>query len=190
MTDNGLRAPIEAILMIASEPVAASDLADVLDVSVDAVEEQLRALAAEYLGDGTEGRVRVISPRVVIHVDIDAAVTTRPRDRQRSERVVLLKLDRATPVELEEREETRDDDRARRRVLDEVVKGHTPRIGQHRQGCASRAAFCEPLARASVADNPRRPCSFGGRCPVIDEPDGSGRPSARSGCARARAAPV
>ena len=53
MTDNGLRAPIEAILMIASEPVAASDLADVLDVSVDAVEEQLRALAAEYLGDGT-----------------------------------------------------------------------------------------------------------------------------------------
>ena len=53
MTDNDLRAPIEAILMIASEPVAASDLADVLDVSVDAVEEQLRALAAEYLGDGT-----------------------------------------------------------------------------------------------------------------------------------------
>ena len=53
MTDNGLRAPIEAILMIASESVAASDLADVLDVSVDAVEEQLRALAAEYLGDGT-----------------------------------------------------------------------------------------------------------------------------------------
>lgn len=53
MTDNDLRAPIEAILMIASEPVAASDLADVLDVSVDAVEEQLRALAAEYLGDDT-----------------------------------------------------------------------------------------------------------------------------------------
>ena len=53
MTDNDLRAPIEAILMIASEPVAASDLADVLDASIDAVEEQLRALGAEYLGDDT-----------------------------------------------------------------------------------------------------------------------------------------
>ena len=33
MSENTLRGAIEAILMVASEPVAASDLADVLGVS-------------------------------------------------------------------------------------------------------------------------------------------------------------
>ena len=47
MSENTLRGPIEAILMVASEPVAASELADVLGVSVEDVEAQLRALAAE-----------------------------------------------------------------------------------------------------------------------------------------------
>ena len=65
MSENTLCGPIEAILMVASEPVAASDLADVLGVSVEDVEAQLRGLAAEYLGDGrdcprtTRGRGRL-----------------------------------------------------------------------------------------------------------------------------------
>mgnify|MGYP000854892843 CR=1 FL=1 len=54
MSENTLRGPIEAILMVASEPVAASELADVLGVSVEDVEAQLRALAAEYLGEGQD----------------------------------------------------------------------------------------------------------------------------------------
>ena len=54
MSENTLRGPIEAILMVASEPVAASDLADVLGASVEDVEAQLRALAAEYLGEGQD----------------------------------------------------------------------------------------------------------------------------------------
>ena len=51
MSENTLRGPIEAILMVASEPVAASDLADVLGVRVEEIEAQLRGLAAEYLGE-------------------------------------------------------------------------------------------------------------------------------------------
>ena len=51
MSENTLRGPIEAILMVASEPVAASDLADVLGVRVEDIEAQLRGLAAEYLGE-------------------------------------------------------------------------------------------------------------------------------------------
>ena len=54
MSENTLRGPIEAILMVASEPVAASDLADVLGVSVEDIEAQLRGLAAEYLGGGQD----------------------------------------------------------------------------------------------------------------------------------------
>ena len=54
MSENTLRGPIEAILMVASEPVAASDLADVLGASVEDVEAQLCALAAEYLGEGQD----------------------------------------------------------------------------------------------------------------------------------------
>ena len=52
MSENTLRGPIEAILMVASEPVAARDLADVLEESVEAIEAELRALASEYLGEG------------------------------------------------------------------------------------------------------------------------------------------
>ena len=40
--------------MVASEPVAASDLAGVLGASVEDVEAQLRGLAAEYLGEGQD----------------------------------------------------------------------------------------------------------------------------------------
>ena len=52
MSENTLRGPIEAILMVASEPVAARDLADVLEESVEDIEAELRALASEYLGEG------------------------------------------------------------------------------------------------------------------------------------------
>lgn len=56
MSENTLRGAIEAILMVASEPVAASDLADVLGVSTADIEQHLRALAAEYLGEGRNAR--------------------------------------------------------------------------------------------------------------------------------------
>ena len=54
MSESTLRGAIEAILMVASEPVAASDLAEVLGVSTADIEQHLRALAAEYLGEGQE----------------------------------------------------------------------------------------------------------------------------------------
>ena len=54
MSESTLRGAIEAILMVASEPVAASDLAEVLGVSSADIEQHLRALAAEYLGEGQE----------------------------------------------------------------------------------------------------------------------------------------
>ena len=54
MSENTLRGAIEAILMVASEPVAASDLAEVLGVSTADIEQRMRALAAEYLGEGRE----------------------------------------------------------------------------------------------------------------------------------------
>lgn len=51
MSEHMLRGSIEAILMVASEPVDASELADVLGVSADDIEAELRALASEYLGE-------------------------------------------------------------------------------------------------------------------------------------------
>ena len=51
MTDHGLRAPLEAILMVASEPVSARELAHALEVDAGAVEESLADLAAEYRGE-------------------------------------------------------------------------------------------------------------------------------------------
>ena len=52
MSEHMLRGPIEAILMVASEPVDAFELADVLGVSADDIDAELRALASEYLGEG------------------------------------------------------------------------------------------------------------------------------------------
>ena len=52
MSEYDLRAPIEAILMVTSEPVTPEDLAVALGTEVADVEATLRALAREYLGDG------------------------------------------------------------------------------------------------------------------------------------------
>ena len=57
MTDEQLRGPIEAILMVASEPVSVNELAGALEADPLDVEETLRSLASEYLGQG-EGPVR------------------------------------------------------------------------------------------------------------------------------------
>ncbi len=46
-----LLAPLEAILMVASEPIPAADLADALDVDEHVVAGSLAALAAEYRGE-------------------------------------------------------------------------------------------------------------------------------------------
>ena len=54
MSEHILRGPIEAILMVASEPIDASELADVLGVSADDIDVELRALASEYLGEGQD----------------------------------------------------------------------------------------------------------------------------------------
>ncbi len=54
MSEHTVRGAIEAILMVASEPVGTSELADVLGVSSEEVDAELRALAAEYLGEGQE----------------------------------------------------------------------------------------------------------------------------------------
>ena len=64
MSENPLSGPIEAILMVASEPVAACDLAHALGASVADVEHELHVLASEYLGDGG-GRPRGFELREV-----------------------------------------------------------------------------------------------------------------------------
>ena len=64
MTDQQLRGPIEAILMVASEPVSVNELAGALEADPLDVEETLRSLASEYLGQG-EGPVRGFELREV-----------------------------------------------------------------------------------------------------------------------------
>ena len=50
MSEHTLRASIEAILMVASEPITPSELAAVLGVDASNVESQLHVLADEYRG--------------------------------------------------------------------------------------------------------------------------------------------
>ena len=64
MSEYDLRAPIEAILMVTSEPVTPEDLAVALGTEVADVEATLRALAREDLGDGG-ARVRGFELREV-----------------------------------------------------------------------------------------------------------------------------
>ena len=64
MSEYDLRAPIEAILMVISEPVTPEDLAVALGTEVADVEATLRALAREYLGEGG-ARVRGFELREV-----------------------------------------------------------------------------------------------------------------------------
>ena len=64
MTDAQLRAPIEAILMVAAEPVSVHELAGALEADTTEVEETLRALARDYLGQG-EGPERGFELREV-----------------------------------------------------------------------------------------------------------------------------
>lgn len=53
-----LSAPIEAILMVTSEPVSSSELATTLNVDVQLVEDTLAFLAAEYRGETPGARPR------------------------------------------------------------------------------------------------------------------------------------
>jgi len=62
MSEYDLRAPIEAILMVTSEPVTPEDLAVALGTEVADVEATLRALARAYQGAGG-GRGRAGSCR-------------------------------------------------------------------------------------------------------------------------------
>ena len=64
MSEYDLRAPIEAILMVISEPVTPEDLAVALGTEVADVEATLRALAREYLGED-DARVRGFELREV-----------------------------------------------------------------------------------------------------------------------------
>lgn len=49
---DGLRAPIEAVMMVAAEPVPASDIADALGVDEEEADGALRALAHSYREEG------------------------------------------------------------------------------------------------------------------------------------------
>ena len=49
---DGLRAPIEAVMMVAAEPVPASDIADALGVDQEEADGALRALARSYMEEG------------------------------------------------------------------------------------------------------------------------------------------
>ena len=49
---DGLRAPIEAVMMVAAEPVTASDIADALGVDQEEADGALRALARSYREEG------------------------------------------------------------------------------------------------------------------------------------------
>ncbi len=57
MSEGALRGPLEAILMVAAEPVTAEEVAVALGVDTYEVEQELNALAREYAGeDGAEAR--------------------------------------------------------------------------------------------------------------------------------------
>lgn len=47
-----LRAPVEAVLMVADRPVGADELAEAIGVESEAVEDTLEALEREYAGEG------------------------------------------------------------------------------------------------------------------------------------------
>lgn len=51
-SDDCLRAPIEAVMMVAAEPVPASDIADALGVDEEEADGALRALARSYREEG------------------------------------------------------------------------------------------------------------------------------------------
>ena len=58
MSEGALRGPLEAILMVAAEPVTAEEVAVALGVDAREVEQELNALAREYAGeDGAEERL-------------------------------------------------------------------------------------------------------------------------------------
>ena len=50
MSEGALRGPLEAILMVAAEPVTAEEVAVALGVDAREVEQELNALAREYAG--------------------------------------------------------------------------------------------------------------------------------------------
>lgn len=52
LVDNDLLSAIEAVLMVVEHPVSAALIAESLGVAVDAVDEALRQLQAEYAGEG------------------------------------------------------------------------------------------------------------------------------------------
>lgn len=54
MNENTPRDTIEAILMVASESVATSDLTEVLGVSTANIEQRMRVLTVKYLSEGQE----------------------------------------------------------------------------------------------------------------------------------------
>ena len=57
MSEGALRGPLEAILMVAAEPVTAEEVAVALGVDAREVEQELNALAREYAGeDDAEAR--------------------------------------------------------------------------------------------------------------------------------------
>lgn len=61
MSDQQLRAHLEAVLMVADEPIPVERLASVLEQDVDAVEDALRELAAEYAEQGRGFELRNVA---------------------------------------------------------------------------------------------------------------------------------
>ena len=53
-------------------------------------------------------------------------------DRECPERILLIELDRASPVQLEEGKEAGDNDSTRLGILNELMEGHGTRLSQHR----------------------------------------------------------
>lgn len=62
---EGLLAPLEAVLMVVDQPVAADDLADALGVDAALVVAALHSLAREYRGAVAQGRARGFELREV-----------------------------------------------------------------------------------------------------------------------------
>ncbi|MDQ3973005.1 MAG: SMC-Scp complex subunit ScpB [Actinomycetota bacterium] len=71
--DPQLRKALEAILLVVEEPVAASTLAQVLEVATDEVEAALRALRAEYVDDGRGFVLREVAGGWRLYTDPGAA---------------------------------------------------------------------------------------------------------------------
>ena len=159
-----LQAQLEAVLMVVDEPVAAADLAGVLDEPVDVVEAALALLAAEYAAAGRGFELRCVAGgwRFYSHPAQAGVVERFVRDGQQA-RLTQAALETLAIVAYQQ-PVTRAKASAIRGVSCEAVlrtlvaRGLVEEVGvEHESGStlfATTSYFLEKLGLASLDDLP------------------------------------